>query len=848
MRILSTLLLLFILSSSIALSQPANFHPKGMGGGGALFAPAINPGNDHEYYVSCDMSELFHSKDNGLSYSQVDFTGLQVFGPSTYEFTNDPNIAYCNFNDGNDGYPVKTLDGGNSWNRLTGYNSGNYGHVYTMKANYDNPSQLLIGAYGDILFSANGGTSFSLVKHAANMGAGLIMGGVYWDGDHIYIGTNEGILVSDNQGVSFTMLASSGIASGQSIWSFAGSGTGTGLRFVCITASISDLYNGLMPWDYYNFAKGVYVMEQANGSWISRSAGINFADDFVMYTGMARNNNNTIYLGGSDRPLNAPLVLKSTDAGLTWTKVFKTTGNQNIITGWEGYHGDKEWSWSETCFGLSVALNNSEKVMFGSFSNVQITEDGGLNWRQAYVSPADQNPAGNSTPKNKAYHSIGLENTTSWQVHWIDQNTMIGCFSDIGGIRSVDAGTSWGYQYSGFSVNSLYRVEETSNGILYGACSRVHDMYQSTRLADAQLDVNDPTGMIVYSSDKGATWSTLHVFNHPVYWLTSDPSNQNRMYASVIHFGGTQGSQSGGIYMTNNLNSLAASTWTKLPNPPRTEGHPACLEVLDDGKLLCSFSGRRNPSGAFTASSGVFLYDPMLSSWTDVSDPGMYYWTKDIIIDPGDPSQNTWYACVFSGWGGAPNGLGGLYRTQNRGVSWTKLTGSNFDRVTSITFNPENLTQAYLTTETQGLWISGNMSDQVPDWTLVSSYPFRQPERVFFNPYKTDEIWVSSFGNGLKVGSLSDTGFPDSNSDSEWSFELYPVPSNGCFTIKSNKPVAKSTLCLNDLSGRLVYNRNLNPEGSVEYIDVDWLRDGFYIWTVTENNSVVGKGKIQILH
>lgn len=73
---------------------------------------------------------------------------------------------------------------------------------------------------------------------------------------------------------------------------------------------------------------------------------------------------------------------------------------------------------------------------------------------------------------------------------------MIACFSDIGGIRSTNAGNSWGYQYSGFSVNSLYRLEESADGILFGACSNIHDMYQSTRLADAQLDANDANGKL----------------------------------------------------------------------------------------------------------------------------------------------------------------------------------------------------------------------------------------------------------------------------------------------------------------------------------------------------------------
>lgn len=101
-----------------AISQPISFISRGIGGGGALYQPKINPANDDEFYVSCDMSELFHSTDFGISYSQAHHSKLQVFGTSTYEFTSDPDIAYSNFNDGNDGYPVKTTDGGNSWSKM----------------------------------------------------------------------------------------------------------------------------------------------------------------------------------------------------------------------------------------------------------------------------------------------------------------------------------------------------------------------------------------------------------------------------------------------------------------------------------------------------------------------------------------------------------------------------------------------------------------------------------------------------------------------------------------------------------------------------------------------------------
>jgi hypothetical protein len=335
-------------------------------------------------------------------------------------------------------------------------------------------------------------------------------------------------------------------------------------------------------------------------------------------------------------------------------------------------------------------------------------------------------------------------------------------------------------------VNSLYRIAGLPNGTIFAGTSRVHDLYQSTRLRDAQLDVTDASGNIYYSIDDGLNWMLLHAFGHPVFWVATDPGNPNRMYASVVHYGGGGSASQGGIWMTSDLNMLGSSHWIQLPPPPRTEGHPASVEVLNDGKMVCTFSGRINASGSFTPSSGVFIYDPSTGTWIDASDPNMYYWTKDIILDPTDAAQNTWYAGVFSGWGGAPNGKGGLYKTTNRGASWVKLSGGQFDRVSSLTFNPLNLTEAYLTTETQGLWVSQNMNGAVPTWNLVDSYSFRQPERVFFNPFNKNEMWVTSFGNGMKTASMHSTSVAESPSVKA-GFYVFPSPFTQEFQIKSDK-------------------------------------------------------------
>ncbi len=77
------------------------------------------------------------------------------------------------------------------------------------------------------------------------------------------------------------------------------------------------------------------------------------------------------------------------------------------------------------------------------------------------------------------------------------------------------------------------------------------------------------------------------------------------MYASVVHYGG--GTGQGGIWMTNDLNNLGTSNWVQLPEPvSRLEGHPASIVVLNDGTMVCTYSGRRNAAGTFTTSSGGY--------------------------------------------------------------------------------------------------------------------------------------------------------------------------------------------------------------------------------------------------
>ena len=748
-KLFTILIILMFLTSIQGVAQPNTFQSVGIGGGGALFAPSINPANHSEIYMGCDMSELFHTVNQGGTWSELPFGQIQGGHDSQVQFTNNPlwmyGVDYASVNGIDMVRPLKSTDGGVHWSVIAGnpYPDQPDAGILRLFADYNNPNQIMLADYGTIQFSSNGGVSFHLIHTNNSSGAGNHIAGVFFDGVHIYIGTNDGLIVSNDGGTTFSVMGNTGIAAGEAMLSFAGAKTGSTVRFVCLTST--SVYAGIQYGsDYYGALKGVYTMDNASGAWTSKLDGITINTDYPVFCGMAANSIDTMYLAGGSSS-GVPIVMKSVKGG-AWAHVFLTNQNQNIQTGWCGAAGDRQWSYAEAPFGFQVCPNDANSVIFTDYGFAHLTTNGGGAWKQLYVNTADQNPVGVNTPTHKKYRGNGLENTSCWQVMWGDSLHVFAGYSDINGIQSDDKGVSWKFM-SGINTNSVYRILKHSNNTLYAATSNIHDMFQSTRVYDAQIDAGK--GEIYFSIDNGGSFSILHSFGHPVVWIEVDPTNSNRMYASVLN---SDAVGVGGIYVTNNLSAGTGSVWTKLTNPTRANGHPFNIHVLKNGDLLVSYSARKPTSGtAFTATSGVFYYTLATSTWSDRSHPNMQWWTKDVVVDPNDATESTWYACVFTGWvTSGINGSGGLFKTIDKGMTWNKVSSEY--RVNSCTVNPTNPKEVYYTTETAGLWYSSNATSSTPTFTQVSAYDFRHPVRVFYNPYQKGEIWVSSFGSGLKRG------------------------------------------------------------------------------------------------
>ena len=723
--------------------EPTEWVSRGPGGGGALFSPSFSPFLAGEMYLACDMTEVFHSTNYGTTWSVVDFTQIQGGRQALVQLTSNSNVLYS-IDLGDDAMtPTRSSDGGSTWEQLAGDPTG--GGAYALYADPDSTNRLIVSDYSDFYLSTNGGQTFVL---KFTIGNGCYMAGAFFDGSNIYVGTSEGLVVSTNGGNSFNVAAVGGInTNSQSMFSFAGAKQNGVTRFFCTTLHPEDVFPGMDIEDVYTSYIGVYSLTWAAANWSPATNGISGQDDTV-FVAMAQNDISTAYVAGQqNNDVTYPAVYETSNSGTNWALSLLVTNNQNVYTGWEGNHGDSDWGYGAGALGLAVAPNDSTKVAYSDLGFVHLSTNGGAFWQQAYVNPADQNPTNAATPRGRFYHGIGLENTSCWYVTWGDANHVFAGFTDIKGVMSTNDGASWSFGYSGDSYNSMYCcVKSPGTGIFYAGTSTVHDLYQSTHLTDASI--GNAGGAVLLSTNMGVTWQTMHNFACPVIWVELDSVNTNRLFASVIatNMGTT------GIYVSTNIQNGASATWQRLGVPPRTQGHPLNIHPLKDGSLVCTYSGRRagNPQ-EFTASSGVFYSTNSGASWLDRSNPNMDYWTMDLVVDPNDPTQNTWFTGVYSGWGGPPNGLGGLYMTTNRGISWTRLNTN--DGVTSFAFNPLNTNELYVTTEDAGLLYSSNITSASPTLAPVTTYPFGQPERVFFNPYNPLEIWVTSFGNGIRVGS-----------------------------------------------------------------------------------------------
>lgn len=748
-------------------TAPAVFHSVGMGGGGALYSVSFNPKNPKDIWMPTDMGELFHTLDGGATWTYPDMeTQVTAHVDSRVQWTNVEGTIYVHeWN----GYPAKSTDGGKTWEKLKNWGYFTEGPCKQIRVDSQDANNVWGASDKAIAFSKDGGATFKKIWDKSP-GNRMWIAGLFTDGKSFWVATNDGLLTSTDGGQTWAMSAVPGLPAGTTFLSFTGAKKGGTVRFwaTVMDPKSTDVF-AYTP-STFTQCKGLYRMDAGEKQWTDLSKTMP-ADNSPAYVASAGNDIDTVWAGGArkvqvtkDYAMYVPAMLKSTDGGKSWTPMLQCDGNKNVYTDWNGDGHDYDWAYAGAAATISVCSTDANYAAFTNLFSAWATEDGGKTWH-SLVAGVDQLNKPGATSRPNEPHGSTLNNTASWHLNWLDEKTIFSGSNDITAFRSIDGGKTWQFpKYIGNRLNATYRTAyDAKSNVLYAAMSNAHDLFQGVNMHDGNVDGRQ--GAIFYSTDKGATFKELHkfevtnqgqTFNNPVMGVLLDPKTPNRMYALVAHH------VHGGIFRTDDLDKGEKATWTKLPSPPRTEGHPWDIKLLQDGTLVATFAGRMDPANnKMTESSGVFISSDAGQTWEDRTAPtaesSMRVNTDDIVIDPRDPKQDTWYACVDyvvylpDAW---PDPKVGLFKTSDRGKTWKRIFSEIRVGVRSAAINPAT-NEMYLATN-RGLWYSNDSDKDQPKFVKVPDVRYPAATRVFLNPYKPSQVWVLTFGGGIMWGDATE--------------------------------------------------------------------------------------------
>jgi hypothetical protein len=728
-------LLWLLLAAAAAALPPSSWEPRGITGGGAFFSPGFHPTDASIITATTDMGVVFRSSSSGATWESLPFGNIGGSRPAQIRFTTGDtafginvrgpsaagppgNVASISHDKGHTFMPMDTPAGTKA---------------QTLDTDRTGKRLLLSSSTAVYLSTAEGG-SWTAV---ANRSQGLRLAGepLFSQSNWTLFSTNHGLTAVSPAGVpSFTPWAnmSEGIAG------FAAAEDVASGEITCfvLTAPPGILSGGMLIEDIMNSALALYTTTLQPPGIASASftvqgwSAVTSVSSLVGAGGplgathvrMVPDDPSVAYLSGQcagDCSFGSstggyPFVMKlskpldSASAAVQpagWRGEHLLRGNNNTHTGWEGSWGDGPdgdgWSWGGGALSFTVAPGVSaaqpkHRLAFTDDGFIHGSFDGGTTWEALYVAPSQRNPLGVTSPVAQSWEGNGLMDQSSHYICWASAEQVFGAYTDIKGVVSKTGGKTWSFHYTGHKLNTMYRTVTVNathaevaaaaaaatggepSATIYAATSSVHDMYQSTHLTDKSIDSGD--GLVLATVDGGTTWKTVFDFKMPVIWLAEDQKRPGRLYASAIH------SKKGGIFVADGVSGAAPATFTKLsPDPPRTQGHPYTVASLPDGALVVSYSGRMddarhtfyNASGVFyLAADAACLSNPSAPcAWEDRSSVAMSYWTKELAVDPLDPSGDTWFVCVFTDWGATRHdgaaARGGLYRTTDRGLSWS---------------------------------------------------------------------------------------------------------------------------------------------------------------------------------
>ncbi len=236
--------------------------------------------------------------------------------------------------------------------------------------------------------------------------------------------------------------------------------------------------------------------------------------------------------------------------------------------------------------------------------------------------------------------------------------------NDDGGVwKSIDYGNSW---------HPIFDKEPTSSiGAIAVSLSAPNVIYVGT--GESNIRPDQATGMGMYkSTDAGKTWRFIGLRNtEDIAMIAVDPHNPNRVFVAAL----------GHVYAPNRERGIFRSldggkTWKKvLYVNEYTSGDDIEMDPINPDVLYATMWQQQQApweNGQFGGTDGgIFKSTNGGNTWHKLTKGLPAVQQALLRIAPSDP--NILYASVSSG-PGAPDGTVGIYRSNDAGASWHKVT------------------------------------------------------------------------------------------------------------------------------------------------------------------------------
>jgi len=225
-------------------------------------------------------------------------------------------------------------------------------------------------------------------------------------------------------------------------------------------------------------------------------------------------------------------------------------------------------------------------------------------------------------------------------------------------------------------------------------------------------------------------------------------------------------------------------------------------------------------------------------SWSDISGPSFIGSISDIEFGQNDQEI---FVTVHN------YGVVSIWFTDDGGATWTDIEGDLPDLPVKCILQNPLLPQELIIGTELGVWRTSDYTATNVEWT--QSYNGMSDVTVIDLDLRTSDntILASTHGRGMFTSVFTaDVASVDDVLADKKVFSVYPTISNGEFTVFAKNELGNSQILISDITGKQVYNAELNfSERQNQNVSVN-LRSGIYIVNIIDQNKRRSSEKIII--